>query len=176
MEKQVNNKKIKIAICIFFAIIIIIGLFFYFERNKSEDPLNAIYTIENQQILLKDGFSEIEIAPGSASKQTTFVLWAPTEGNLNSDSFNDYAMIVIQNSGGSGTFYYAVAGLGSPEGVIGTNGIFLGDRISPENISIENGRILINYAERKTDDPMTAQPSVGVSKYLIVNNSQLIEE
>jgi len=175
MEKQVN-KKTRVTIYIIFTIILIIGLFFYFERNKPEDPLNATYIIENQQILLKDGFSEIEVIPGSASKQITSVLWTPIEGNLNSDSFNDYAMIITQNSGGSGTFYYVVAGLGSSEGVIGTNGIFLGDRISPENISIENKKILINYAERKEGDPMTVQPSVGVSKYLVVENEQLIVE
>ena len=138
--------------------------------------MNATYTIENRQISLKNGISELEIAPGSASKQITSVLWVPTRGDLNSDGLNDYAMILTQNSGGSGTFYYVVAGISSPNGIIGTNGILLGDRISPENISIDNGRILVNYAERKIDEPMTAQPSVGVSKYLVVNDGRLIEK
>jgi len=176
MEKQVNKmNKIKIVIILILVLVLFFGCFVYFE-NKTEDPLNATYLIENQQILLKDGFSEIEIAPGSASKQITSVLWTPIEGNLNSDEFKDFAMILTQNSGGSGTFYYLVAGLGSFNGVIGTNAILLGDRIAPENISIENRKILVNYAERKIDDPMTAQPSVGVSKYLIIKDGQLIEE
>ena len=166
----------KIVIVAIFAVLLILGLFFYFEENKSGDPLNATYIIENQKILLKSGVSEMETVPGSASKQITSFLWTPTEGDLNFDKFNDYVMILTQNSGGSGTFYYIVAGLGSSRGVVGTNGILLGDRIAPENISIENGRILVNYAERKTDEPMTAQPSVGVSKYLTVRDGQLIEE
>lgn len=174
MLKYPKNKRIVIGII--FAVLLLVGLFVYFKENKSEDPLNATYIIEGQKILLKNGVSETKTVPGSASKQITSVLWSPIKGDLNSDGFSDYAMIITQNSGGSGTFYYIVAGLGSSKGVIGTNGVFLGDRISPENVSIESGRILVNYAERKADDPMTAQPSVGVSKYLVVKDGRLIEE
>jgi len=170
------TKKKTIIIGTIFAILLVVGLFVYFEENKSEDPLNASYIIENQQILLRNGTSELEITPGSASKQITSVLWSPTKGDLNADGLDDYVMILTQNSGGSGTFYYIVAGLSSPKGIIGTNGFFLGDRISPENILINNGEILVNYAERKTDEPMTAQPSIGVSKYLIIEGNQLVEK
>jgi hypothetical protein len=40
----------------------------------------------------------------------------------------------------------------------------LGDRIAPQNISINNGLIVVNYAERKSGEPMSAQPSIGVTK------------
>ena len=174
MFKYTKTKKIIIGTIL--AILLAAGLFVYFEENKLGDPLNATYIIENQQISLKNGVSEIEIVPGSASKQITSVLWTPTKGELNDDGLDDYVMILTQNSGGSGIFFYLVAGLSSSRGIIGTNGVFLGDRIAPENISIDNGKILINYAERKIDDPMTAQPSIGVSKYLIVEGNQLIEK
>lgn len=169
-----GHKK-KIAIGAVFAIILI-GLFFYFENNIQNDPLNASYLIEDRLVSLKSGFSEEEIVPDSASKQITSVLWSPVKGDLNSDKKDDYAMIVTQNSGGSGTFYYVVAGLSSKKGIIGTNGVFLGDRISPESIFIENGKILINYSEREDGEPMAAQPTVKVSKSLIVKDGRLLEE
>ena len=156
-------------------ILITLSAVFCFLRG-TDNPLDATYLIEGSPVTLENGRSETEIVPGSASKQITTVLWAPTKGGLNSDKRDDYAMILTQNFGGSGTFYYIVAGIGSWKGITGTNGIFLGDRIAPENISISNGEILVNYAERKADDPMTAQPSVGVSKYLVLKDGLLIEK
>jgi len=163
---------------IILALAIVLAVFLYLRNSQTpiNDPLNATYTVEGERITLKDGKSEIQIAPGSASKKITSVLWAPTKGDLDSNKTEDYVMILTQNSGGSGTFYYLVAGLSFQNGIIGTNGIFLGDRIAPENISITDGTMLVNYAERKPDDPFTVQPSVGVSKYLIVKDGQLIEK
>jgi hypothetical protein len=82
---------------------------------------------------------------------------------------------LTQNNGGSGTFYYVVVALSSPNGYIGTNGILLGDRIAPQTTEIKNGQIIVNYADRKTGEAMTIAPSVGVSKYLNVNGNRLIE-
>ncbi|MFA5086649.1 MAG: hypothetical protein WC468_03650 [Candidatus Paceibacterota bacterium] len=163
---------------IILALAIVLAVFLYYKNTRIEinDPLNATYIIEGEGAVLKDGKSETQIVPGSASREITSVLWAPTKGDLDSDGTDDYVMILARNSGGSGTFYYLVAGLSSKNGIVGTNGILLGDRIAPENISITDGMILINYAERKPDDPFTAQPSVGVSKYLIVKDGQLIEK
>ncbi|MDD4531668.1 MAG: hypothetical protein PHH21_03120 [Candidatus Pacebacteria bacterium] len=160
------------------ALAIVLAIFLYYKNSRTEvgDPLNATYVIDGEKIDLKDGKSETQIVPGSASKEITSVLWTPTKGDLDSDGKDDYVMILTRNSGGSGTFYYVVAGLSSNKGIIGTNEIFLGDRIAPENISITDGMILINYAERKPDDPFTIQPSVGVSKYLIIKDGQLIEK
>ena len=50
---------------------------------------------------------------------------------------------------------------------------FIGDRIAPQNIAIQNGQIIVNYADRNPGDPMTAQPSVGVTKYFVVQGGAL---
>ncbi len=130
------------------------------------NPLNATYLIDGKQITLKNGISEQEVAPGSAAKEVVRVFGAPQKGDLDGDGIEDYAMLISQETGGTATFYYVVVGLADKSlgKVLGTNSILLGDRIAPQNISISNGLIMVNYADRKDGEPMSAQPSVGVTK------------
>lgn len=139
------------------------------------DYKNATYLIEGSFVTLTDGFFEAEIAPGSASKITTRYFGNEAFGDLNSDGKVDTAFLLTQNMGGSGTFFYLVVALQTTSGADGTNAIFLGDRIAPQTTSIENGIITVNYADRNPGEPFTTQPSMGVSKYIKVNGSVLIE-
>lgn len=136
------------------------------------NPLNATYLIDGKQVTLRNGMAEYEVVPGSASKEVTRVFGAPQKGDLDGDGIDDYAMLISQEGAGSGTFYYVAVGLADKDSgkILGTNSIFLGDRIAPQNISVSNGVILVNYAERRTGEPMTAQPSVGVSKYFRIKS------
>ncbi|GAP13729.1 heat shock protein [Longilinea arvoryzae] len=136
---------------------------------------NATYIIEGQSITLVDGRSEIEAAPGSASKIVTQYFGNEAFGDLNGDGKEDVVFLVTQNSGGSGTFFYVVAALQTETGYQGTNAVLLGDRIAPQTTAIENGRIVVNYTDRKPDDPFTTQPSVGVSKYIKVVDGNQVE-
>ena len=139
------------------------------------DPLNTTYTIEGKLISLVNGVSVMDVASGSVEKITTTVFGEPVRGDINADGESDAAVMLVQNSGGSGTFYYVAAAINSGGRAIGTNGILLGDRIAPQNISIASGTILVNYADRKPSDPMTTKPSIGVSKYFIYNGTTLTE-
>ncbi len=138
----------------------------------SMDPLNATYSIDGKQITLKNGMAEETAVPGSVTKSVTRVFGAPQKGDLDGDGIDDYAMLISQDGGGSGVFYYVAVGLTDPNSrkVLGTNSIYLGDRIAPQNISVSNGVILVNYAERRVGEPMTTQPSVGVSKYFKIKS------
>lgn len=136
------------------------------------NPLYATYLIDGQQVTLNNGVSEREIPPGSANKEVVRVFGTPQKGDLDGDGIDDYAMLISQEGGGSGTFYYVAVGLADNISgkILGTNSIFLGDRISPQNISVNNGVILVNYADRKEGEPMSTQPSVGVSKYFRIKS------
>ena len=140
-------------------------------------PLSATYSIEGDLVMLVNGKSEQEEAPGSAIKIETTVFGEPAMGDLDGDGAQDAALILVYNPGGSGTFYYVVTALQNSESgeATGTNAVLLGDRIAPQNISIENGVVLVNYADRALDEPMSAQPSIGVSKWLAVENGVLSE-
>jgi len=138
------------------------------SNNIAKDPQNATYTIEGKQVTLIDGESE---------DGNTTIFGTPTTGDLNGDGDADAGVILVVTGEGSGTFYYAAAALNNTTDFIyeGTNAIILGDRIAPQTESIQNEVYTVNYADRAEGEPMTTQPSVGVSKYFKINGSTLIE-
>jgi len=162
-------------------IIILAAILFFYPSAKIKaptgtafDPLNATYNIGGQNVTLVDGSSEIEATPGSASKIKTMVFGVPTSADLNGDGLLDAALMLVQDSGGSGTFYYAAAAINTPSGAVGTNAVLLGDRIAPQNIEVQNGQIIANFADRLPGQPMTVSPSLGVSKYFVVSGNELV--
>jgi hypothetical protein len=127
--------------------------------------------IEGQRITLADGLSETETSPGSASRIVTRYFGNELTTDLNNDGREDVVFLLTQQRGGSGTFFYAIAALNTEAGYRGSDGYLLGDRIAPQTTVVSrNPRhknvIVVNYADRRPDEPMTAQPSVGKSVYL----------
>lgn len=144
-------------------------------QTESVGVKDATYLIENDLVTLKNGVSEIEIAPGSASKKVTKYFGNEAIGDLNNDNKSDTVFLLTQESGGSGTFYYVVVMLSSEKGYVGTNAILLGDRIAPQTTEIKDGKITVNFAERKVNEPFSAVPSIGISKYFKIENKKIIE-
>lgn len=140
-----------------------------------KSPLDATYKIEEDVIVLSNGEAETPAAPGSASKIYTSSFGEPVFGDLDGDEDADAVVILIYEPGGTGSFFYIAAALNENGGYRGLNSILLGDRIAPQNTSIDSGEIVTNYADRRPEEPMSAQPSVGVSKYLKVIDGVLTE-
>ncbi len=140
----------------------------------STSYINASYIVEGTVVTFKDGISSVPAAPGSASMVVTKYFGNSASGDLNGDGLADVAFLITQNPGGSGTFYYVVAALKTAGGYTGTNAVLLGDRIAPQTTEVKKGEIVVNYAERKAGEPMTTQPSVGVSKYFKIENGKLV--
>lgn len=134
--------------------------------NPKNDPLNITFTISGQSYTLINGKFEKEIAPGSASKETVQVFGLPVFGDLNGDGVKDAVMYLIQETGGSGAFFYVVEAINNNGFYRGTNAMFLGDRIAPQNINIIDGRAVANFAERKPGEPFATPPSVGKSVWV----------
>jgi hypothetical protein len=135
---------------------------------------DATYTVDGQSITLKSGISEITGATSSA-KIITRYFGNEATGDLNGDNEDDVAFILTQENGGSGTFYYLAVALDNGSGYKGLNTALLGDRIAPQTIEINKGEIIVNYADRKEGEPMSASPSVGVSKNFQVVMDQVKE-
>lgn len=146
------------------------------DAGSLRDQKNIEYVIDGEPVLLVNGRSERETAPGSASQTVTQFFGNEAEGDVNNDGVSDIAFLLTQETGGSGIFYYVVAALRTDDGYKGTNAVFLGDRIAPQNTEIVNGEIIVNFTERKEEEPMSASPSVGVSKYIQFAQGQLLEE
>lgn len=129
--------------------------------------------VEGQVVKLTNGVAETEAAPGSASKVVTRYFGNEAAGDLDADGNADIAFVITQSRGGSGTFFYVVAALRTATGYTGTNAVLLGDRVAPQTTQVANGELTVTYADRKPGEPMTASPSVGVSKHLKVVAARL---
>ena len=181
-KKKINLQKRKIFIGL--GIIILAIIIFIITKKEApkdytiisnNDFKNISYTIEGQQITLKNGFAENEIAPGSASKNITKYFGNEAKADLDGDGLKDVAFLITQDIGGSGTFYYLVAAINIKDGYVGTNAVFLGDRIAPQTTEFKDGNIIVNLAKRLPNEPMTNTPSIGVSKYFKVIDNKLTE-
>ncbi len=137
--------------------------------------LDATYEIDGIPVALVNGVSEIEAAPGSASKILTRNYGLQANGDLNGDGRSDIAFLLTQSGGGSGTFYYLVAAICTDSGYDGSNGIFLGDRILPISVAIEDGSIVVTYKDRLPEETFAAPPSVTVERGIGLTNGMLVE-
>lgn len=126
-----------------------------FTRNIT-DPLNTEYIIDGQTILLENGYSEVEQVPGSASKLITQINGDPVYKDINSDGIDDIALVLTQQGGGSGTFFYLVLIVGEEIKVQ-----LAGDRILIEDIIMGDNFIELLALDREIDEPMTAVPTVS---------------
>ncbi|MEK7600534.1 MAG: hypothetical protein AAB463_01055 [Patescibacteria group bacterium] len=133
------------------------------------DYRNATYIIEGERVQLVDGEAEV----GSVITQA---FGNEASADLTGDSIPDVAFILAQQPGGTGTFYYIAVARGvAGGGYEGTNALLLGDRIAPQTTEIRNGTIIVNYADRRPDEPMTADPTVGVSRTFRMESGTLKE-
>ena len=157
-------------------VLVLFGFYVYQPAIKpAPDAKNATYYIDNQPVVLVNGRSEQEMAPGSASRIITQYFGNEVVGDFNNDGKKDVAFLLSQTTGGSGTFYYVAVALGLGNGVKGTNAVFFGDRIAPQSTVFQNGEIIVNYADRNPGEPMSINPSLGVSKYFKLDGQNLVE-
>ncbi len=145
------------------------------EQAQPVDYLNLTYKVNDIDVTLVDGRSEVEAAPGSSTKILTQYFGNEAAGDLNGDGKQDVIFLLTQSEGGSGTFFYVVAALSTENGYVGSNGIVLGDRIAPQSTSIEGQLVNVTYVDRKPGEPFSAEPTVGTSKVLQVKDNQLVE-
>ncbi len=138
-------------------------LFTVFRGSHTGSPARSAtdhlaVTIGDKNFTLVDGVAEKEIAPGS--KETLRVVGEPATGDVSGDGRPDTALLLADDPGGSGTFYYAVLAIDDGGSWRATNALPLGDRIKPEAIRYSDGQFVYRFLERKPDEPMAATPTV----------------
>ncbi len=122
-------------------------------------PADATYRIAGQLVTLANGYADTEAAPGSGSKIVTRIWGQPVQSDLNGDGVLDSVLILSQSTGGSGEFYYATGAIRQPDGYQGLDGIFLGDRIQPREISVDGNRITYHFADRAAGQSFADVPT-----------------
>jgi heat shock protein HslJ len=134
--------------------------------KNAPDVRNIPYSVGGITFDLINGRAEKEYSPGSASKNTLTIFSEPVFGDLDNDGDTDAAILLANDPGGSGTFYYAVLAINNGNAYQATNAMLLGDRISSQTVEIKEGRALFNYIVRKANEPMSAEPSISKSVWI----------
>ncbi len=171
----------KTLLYVFIGFVIVVGGFFALNsyiynqkqgtQTRAMSPKDATYVIDGMPITLVNGVSEIELEPGSATKIITRYFGNEIKLDIDNDGREDEVFLLTQQSGGTGTFYYVVAALNKEGGYVGSQGLFLGDRIAPQTTEISKkpghvNVIVVNYADRKAEDSFADAPSVGKSIWI----------
>ncbi len=140
-----------------------------------KDIKNNTYVIEGAEISLVDGREQREIISDSDLKLVTQYFGNEVMADFNDDGFEDAVFLLTQDSGGSGSFFYVALTMGSKDGYVGSNTIFLGDRVAPQTTEYRDGEIIVNYLDRDASDSFATSPSVGVSRYFTIEDGELVE-
>ncbi len=162
---------------------VLIGGVFFFTRSKTtqdgpatSDPKNITYTIDGTTVTLVNGTAVTTAGTGSTSQITTTYFGNEIKGDLNGDGTSDTAFLITRNTGGDSTFYYLAVALLVNGKYEGTNAILLGDRIAPQSTEFRDGEVIVHYSDRASGEPMTTNPSVGVSRFFSVKDGKLVED
>jgi len=152
---------------------ILLNEYIYNEKQGEglpSDYKNITFILDRQLVTLEDGVYEMEAAPGSASKQVVRYFGNEVMHDIDGDGDEDVVFLVTQETGGSGTFFYVVGALKTDTGYEGTQALLIGGRIAPQTTEGGVGRqVVVNYADRAPGEPMSTQPSVGKSLYLLLD-------
>ncbi|MDO5561420.1 MAG: hypothetical protein Q4G02_01455 [bacterium] len=137
-----------------------------------ENP-SVTYEIEGVPTTMKDGMSKVAIPDTPMSTVTTY--FGQTSGDFDGNESTDTARILVQENGGSGTAYYLVVDLTTANGIVGTPGVFLGDRILIDALWTEDNEISIVFREHGENQAMYEMPEVSVEKNFTVVDGALQE-
>jgi hypothetical protein len=95
-------------------------------------------------------------------------------GDLNGDDATDAAAVLATNTGGSGTFVDLAVLINESGEAIHEASLFLGDRVKPDAIRIENGEIALDMTVHDDDDPLCC-PTLQVTRTYQLNSGSIAE-
>ena len=125
------------------------------------DPSNAGYYIDGIVYTLSNGILDQQI-----EDSTTFNKFKLLEfkalGDINQDSVDDSAVVLINDAGGSGIFYYLGILTSGPTPII-ENTSFLGDRIEIKEINFVDGNFEVVYLDRDVETSFDQPPSIEIT-------------
>jgi heat shock protein HslJ len=123
----------------------------------AEQLLNATYTgVYAEPVTLTGGiYQGPPLVEGGAARPT--VVMAPggtAHGDLNGDGVWDAAVLLAENSGGSGVFTYVAAQLNQDGQPAPAGAVMLGDRVQVRGMVIGSQQVYVDYVTQGPDEPL----------------------
>jgi heat shock protein HslJ len=121
------------------------------------DLANATYAgIYPHPVTLTNGRYEGEpfVAGGASRPVVTLIDGLTARGDLNGDGAPDAAVLLVEDSGGSGSFVYLAAMGFSEAGARNLGTVGLGDRAQIRDLAVADGQILVDMVVAGEGDPM----------------------
>ncbi len=125
------------------------------------DPANAGYYIDGILYTLVNGSLEQAI-DDSETLNKFKLLEFKASGDINADGTDDTAVVLINDAGGSGTFYYIGILTSGPTPII-ENTSFLGDRIEVKGIEFVDGKFEVTYLDRDSETSFDNPPTIEIT-------------
>lgn len=147
-----------------------LGAVAYYLQSPSVPKLptdykKATYLLEGKYVSVID--TQTPETPRTASEISTYYFGNDVRHDIDDDGTEDIVFLVQRFYADGQILYYVVAALSRGGGYVGTEGYLLGDRIAPQTTEIRNDHmIVVNYAERAQGEPISVEPSHGVSRML----------
>lgn len=170
-------------------IVTLIGVNFFFgpiagSDIPSEPFLSPAYSIQGDIVKLENGIFDGE--------DGTVTLMTVTSGDLDGDTHDDQAVILVHNSRGSGVFYYLNVHLNDGNGSLGLAGeVLLGDRIEVDLMDIyragsvsrltgvpihpdDYGQLMVGYYIYGQDQAYAENPTVYLARHWKIDDGNLV--
>ena len=151
------------------------------QPNKPNSSLtlqqlqNAEYHIDStdDRFQLTDGEYRKKYLPDSASERIVR-LSDNVAGNLGNTDGEDAAVILIDDPGGSGTFYYLGAVINQSGNPLNVATVSLGDRVKVKALDIEEEEIVVHMLTREADKSMASEPTLEVTQKYRLEDNKLV--
>ena len=132
------------------------------------------YGIYDQAVKLSAGeYTGPPFVEGGSSRPT-IALQTYAPGDLDQDGAADAVVVLVENSGGSGSFIYLAAVLNENGVPVNTSTILLGDRVKVQSVQVADGQIRVMALSHAPDDPLCC-PTQQVEMNYLLNSGQLIQ-
>ena len=138
--------------------------------DSGVDVYNHRFSIEKETVRLRNGSAQFTI-PGTTAVIITEIINQPVTGNINKSDDLETVVVLLQHTGGTGSFYYLAAAL-ADEKII--ESYFLGDRIKIVSVSIADKLITVDYLERSINQAMAVAPKIKKTKKFSLSANKLV--
>ncbi len=136
---------------------------------------NAVYLsrfVGSGRVMLVDG--KAEVVDSEARVLVTLTDFVAI-GDLNGDSRDDAAAILLTSMGGSGSFCDLVAVIDADGAPLHIGTAPLGDRVKPESIGIADRQVQVRMVAHKPREPLCC-PTLSVTRNYVLQGTGLREE